>query len=70
MRLGDTADPCVPGKAHYWRIAPAAGKFSTGVCRYCKRKRLFTNYLDAPPSWHIEERERRASPNLILRGWA
>ena len=61
MRSNDNPNACTPGKRHYWKIAPAAGQISRGVCKHCGGKRLFKNYMDAPPRWGVLAETRRAA---------
>ena len=61
MSSSDNADACIPGNAHYWKIAPAAGQISRGVCKHCGDKRLFKNYMDAPSRWGVSAEIRRAA---------
>ena len=38
--------------AHWWRIAPAEGPMSEGICKNCNAKKHFSNSVLSPGSWY------------------
>ncbi len=45
-----TASPCKDGTlAHEWKILPANGRYSPGVCKKCGTERIFRNSLTKHP---------------------
>ena len=60
MRLNDNYDACIPGKAHYWKLCPAVGKLSRGICKYCNQNRMFQNFVESQ-FWHVSKKIRRAT---------
>ena len=59
---------CTPsrGYAHCTRIARQDGKYSWGVCRHCKARRLFRNGWPDLPDWS-KEREARLREERKLK---
>jgi len=61
MRSIDNDGACIPGNAHYWKIRPARGQSSLGVCKHCGGKRLFKNFTDEQQRWGVSAETRRAA---------